>query len=173
MVNVHRHCWNLHHRLFIRFIAQWHGDYVRKSLSYWHAKSWDSLLPHWLPIKLIVLNREKLTIPIHVQISQKQKNFPQFFAAFLKSILYFEYFEQKIMTLTSFVFPKLKTPKTWLDKRLKSSVSEDPSTSNLVNLSKHCWNLHHRLFTKFIDQCQVNWVGKVSLIDMQNLGTAC
>ena len=28
--------------------------------------------------------------------------------------------------------------KTWLDKRLKSAVSEDPSTSNTVNGPKHC-----------------------------------
>ena len=32
--------------------------------------------------------------------------------------------------LTDFVFPKLQSPKSWLDKCLKSSVSEDPSTSN-------------------------------------------
>ena len=27
--------------------------------------------------------------------------------------------------------------KTWLDKRLKSLVSEDPSTSNMINARKH------------------------------------
>ena len=32
-----------------------------------------------------VLNRENLTIPIHMQFSQKQRTFPQFLAAFLKS----------------------------------------------------------------------------------------
>ena len=42
------------------------------------------------------------------------------------------------MTLRAFVFPKLRTPKTWLDKRLKSPVSDDRSRSNMVNVSKHC-----------------------------------
>ena len=42
------------------------------------------------------------------------------------------------MTLIDFVFPKLQTPKTWSDKCLKSPVSEDPSTSNMVNVPKHC-----------------------------------
>ena len=42
------------------------------------------------------------------------------------------------MTLTAFVFPKLRTLKTWLDKCIKSTFSEDPSTSNMVNMPKHC-----------------------------------
>ena len=42
------------------------------------------------------------------------------------------------MTLTAFVIPQLQTLKTWLDKCLKSPVSEDLSTSNIVNASKHC-----------------------------------
>ena len=60
------------------------------------------------------------------------------------------------MTLTAFVFPKLQTPKTWLDKRLESPVSEDPSTSNMVNVAKHSWKLHHRPLIRFIEHCQVN-----------------
>ena len=38
------------------------------------------------------------------------------------------------MTFIDCVFSKLRAPKTWLDKCLKSPVSEeDPSKSNLVN----------------------------------------
>ena len=37
------------------------------------------------------------------------------------------------MTLIDFVFSKLRTPKTWLDKCLRSHVSEDPQRSNMVN----------------------------------------
>ena len=72
-----------------------------------------------------------------MQLSRKKKTFSLFFAAFLKSSLNVEYFEKK-MTFTAFVFPKLRTLKTWLDKCLKSLVSEDPSTSNTVNVPKHC-----------------------------------
>ena len=41
-----------------------------------------------------VLNRDNLTIPIQMQLSQKQKTFSEFFAAFLKFRVNFEYFEK-------------------------------------------------------------------------------
>ena len=41
------------------------------------------------------LNRDNLTIPIHIQLSQTQETFSQFFSSFLKSPLNFEYFEKK------------------------------------------------------------------------------
>ena len=37
--------------------------------------------------KHYLLNRDNLTQPIQIQLSQKQKNFSQYFFAFLKSIL--------------------------------------------------------------------------------------
>ena len=40
-----------------------------------------------------VLNRDKLTLPIQTQLSEKQKKFSQFFAAYLKSRLNFEHFQ--------------------------------------------------------------------------------
>ena len=45
--------------------------------------------------KYPVLNRENLTIPIQMQLSQKQITFSQFYAAFWKSGLNFECFEKK------------------------------------------------------------------------------
>ena len=61
--------------------------------------------------KYPALNRDNLMIPIQMQTSQKQKHFSAFFAEFLKSKFNFEHFEKKV-TLTSFVFPKLRTLKT-------------------------------------------------------------
>ena len=74
---------------------------------------------------------------MQMQLSQKQKPFSQFFAVFLKSGLTFEILKAKT-NLKAFVSPKLRTPKTWLDKFLKSLVSEDSSISNIVNFLKHC-----------------------------------
>ena len=68
------------------------------------------------------------------------------------------------MTLRGVVCSTLRTPKTWLDKCLKSSVLEDPSRSNMVNAPKNCWNLHHISFIKVIDHCQVTWVRKSLLL---------
>ena len=45
--------------------------------------------------KYPVLNRNNLTIPIQMQLSEKKKTFYQFFAAFLKSRLNFKHFGKK------------------------------------------------------------------------------
>ena len=42
------------------------------------------------------------------------------------------------MTLIAFLFPKLRTPKTFSDKCIKSPVSEDPWKGDTENLQKHC-----------------------------------
>ena len=45
--------------------------------------------------KHYLLSRDNLTQTIHIQLSQKQKTFFQFFLAFLKSILNFKHFPKK------------------------------------------------------------------------------
>ena len=45
---------------------------------------------------------------------------------------------------------------TWLDKCLKSLVSEDPSTSNMLEGPKKCSKLNDSAFTIFIDLSKVN-----------------
>ena len=45
--------------------------------------------------KYSLLNRDNLTQPIHMQLSQKEKTFSEFLFAFLKSILNLEYFLKK------------------------------------------------------------------------------
>ena len=45
--------------------------------------------------KYSLLNRDNLKQPIQMQLSQKQKNFSHFFAAFLKSSLNFQHFLKK------------------------------------------------------------------------------
>ena len=47
---------------------------------------------------------------IQMHLSQKQKNFSEFFSAFFESELNFEHFQKK-MTLIAYVFPKLPTTK--------------------------------------------------------------
>ena len=45
--------------------------------------------------KYSLINRDTLTQHIQIQLSLKQETFLQFFAAFSKSILNFEYFQKK------------------------------------------------------------------------------
>ena len=108
--------------------------------------------------KYLVFQRDNLTRPIQMQLSQQQKNILNFFSAFLKYIWNFERFEKQV-TLVAFVFPKLQNLKTWLEKYLKSAVSEDPSTTNMGNVPNHCWNLHHSTFIIFIGHWQGNCFG--------------
>ena len=46
--------------------------------------------------------------------------------------------------------------KTWLDKCLKSPVSEDHSIGNMVNGPKHWFSVNSSTFYIFIDKCQGN-----------------
>ena len=65
-------------------------------------------------------------------------------------------------------FSKCRLRKTWLDKCLKSHVSEDPYTDNMENWSKQCSNLNDSTFTKFINTLKVVGLEKVSFSDTQN-----
>ena len=46
--------------------------------------------------------------------------------------------------------------KTCLDKCLKSPVSGDHSTSNMLNGPKHCWNLNNSTLNIFINDIEGN-----------------
>ena len=62
--------------------------------------------------KHYLLNRDNLTQPIQIQLSQKQKTFSEFFFAFSKSILNFKHLPKKRkMTLIADIFPKIPARK--------------------------------------------------------------
>ena len=104
--------------------------------------------------KYSLLNRRNLLQHFQMPLSQKRKIFSLFLLHFLNLDPILNIFKKK--TLIADVFLNLRTPKTWLDKCQKSPVSEDPSTSNMVNGTKHRWNLNHSTFTIFIDPCEEN-----------------
>ena len=58
------------------------------------------------------------------------------------------------MILIDFVFPKLRTPKTWIGKCLITPLSKDSSRSNMGDRRKHCSNLHQSTFIIFTCHCQ-------------------
>ena len=57
-----------------------------------------------------MLNRDNLKEAIQMQLSQKQKNFSDFFFRVLKSMSNFKYLPKK-MTVTADLFPKTVLPK--------------------------------------------------------------
>ena len=107
--------------------------------------------------KHYLLNRDMLTEPIQVQLSEKQKKFSEFCFAFSKSILNFKHLPKK---MTLMYFPKNRFPKTCLDEWLKSLVSQYPQTDNKENGSKHSSNLNDSAFTIFIIHCEGSSIGR-------------
>ena len=81
--------------------------------------------------KCFLFNRDNLRQPIQMRLSEKQKEFSEFFSPILKSRLNFEYFQKK-MTYTAYIFLKLRAGNTWLNKSFKSSASEHPTTSSIA-----------------------------------------
>ena len=77
------------------------------------------------------------------------------------------------MTLTAFVFSKLRTLKTWLDKCLKIPVLEDLLTSKMVNVPQEMSKcITSPLSCSLITAKSIEFE-KVTIIDMKNLRTAC
>ena len=70
-------------------------------------------------------------------------------------------------------FPKYRLRKTWLDKCLKSRLSDDLWTENMENWSKQCSNLNDSTFTKYINTVKVVVLEKVSFSDRKNPQTVC
>ena len=107
--------------------------------------------------KYCIFKRENLKRPIPIRLSQKQKNFSQFFSTFLKFSLNFEHFGKKDDPM---YFQNYVLRKRWFDKCVKTPVSEDPSKSSIVNGPKHCCILDGSTSTIFTDHCEGNRVGK-------------
>ena len=74
--------------------------------------------------KYSVLNKQHLLHPIHMQLTQKQKTFSQFFSVFLKSRWNFEHIKKKRRHLKLIFSRNYGLPKTQLDKYQKSTASE-------------------------------------------------
>ena len=55
--------------------------------------------------KYLVLHIINLTIPIQMQLSQKQKTFPQIFAKYIQNLSEILNALKKKMTRTAFIFP--------------------------------------------------------------------
>ena len=89
-----------------------------------------------------------------MQLYQKKTLFLKLFRPFLKSRVNLKHFRKKI-TIIADVLPKLWTPKN-VAMSLKTPISQDLSTSNMVNGPKHCLNLNNSTFTIFIDHREDN-----------------
>ena len=120
--------------------------------------------------KYPVLTRDNLTIPIQVQWSPKQKTFSEFFAAFLKFQLNFEYFEVKynphrfcILEITDCENMVREMSKTSRFRGPFNKQHCNPSEAPLNSASQHLYPIHWSL------PSQLNWK-KSLLLKWQMLG---
>ena len=160
IVNVLKHCRNLHHITFIKFIDHCRVNWVGKSPSYWHENSWDCLLTHCLPMKSILFLIETIYRYQFRWNYLRNKKLSVNFLLHFPSLTEILNVLNKKITPIGFLLRKLETRKTWLGKGIKSPVWEDFPSSNMVNIPKHCSNLHDITFIIFIHHWEVNWVGK-------------
>ena len=91
---------------------------------------------------------------------RKEKYFLIFFSIFEIQIQFW-IFSKKRWPSWLMYFRTDALAKTWLDKSLKSLVSEDTLKNNMVNGPKHCSKLNHSTFIIFIDPCEDNSVRKI------------
>ena len=92
-------------------------------------------------------------------ISDTRNSYSLFFT-FSKFRFNFELFQKKIWPSNLLYFWTSGVRKTSLDKCAKSPFSDYPSTSNMANGPKHCWNLNDSIFAIFIDICEANSIEK-------------
>ena len=129
MTNVRKHCWELKDSTFTTYINPCEGKSVLKSVSEWYKKTSEMFVnPLSVDNKYPVPNRCSIMQHIQVQLSQKRKIFCEFFFTFPKFRLYFKHFQKKDDFHNWY-----GVRNTWLDQCLKGPVSENHSTSNLVN----------------------------------------
>ena len=87
--------------------------------------------------KYSLLNSDSIKQYFTEQLSQKRNLLSKFFLHFINLDSILKIFQKKI-TLIADVFLNLQLQKAWLDKCLKSPLSEDSSTSYIINGPKHC-----------------------------------
>ena len=120
--------------------------------------------------KYPVLHRDNLTIPIQMQLSQKQKTFSQLFAAFLKFKLNVKYFEKKYYPHRFFI-SEITDSKNVIRKMSKKSRFREPfdkqhgkrAQALLKSASQHLYHIHWSL------PSQLSWK-KSLLLTCQILG---
>ena len=104
-------------------------------------------------------NRDNLMQPIHMQLSQKLKNFSDFFLHFQNLVEILNIFKKKT-TLIAYSFLGIQPAKNVFRYMDKSPTSDYPSKRNMVNGCQLCLNLSENSCSIFIAQRERNLVAK-------------
>ena len=91
---------------------------------------------------------------METKLSKKRKNFSPFFAAFLKSTLHFEHFEQKDERHSYFISQNTVSEIRDCEKRGYWNVLKASFSNTTLNRN---WNLEGSPFIKLFQQFGKNW----------------
>ena len=120
------------------------------------------------------------SVPLLVETSErkifryiylKNKTSFRYFFCFFQIWIKFRTFWKKDDSHTICIFWNYRPRKRCLDKCLNAPVWEDPSTGDMVNGPKHWFNLNESVFIILSDNCEGNWVAKVTVRHMKILQT--
>ena len=163
MLTGSKHCWSQHGTTIFLFSHEFEINWVGKSLPLSHLKSSDYLLTRWLPMTSISVDICRFS----------DNNFKGLYLE--KEWLFFDFL------LHSEMCKKLRTfwrkrrvsqpnyyrnygiEKRCLLERLKGLASAHHSVINVLTDSKHCWSQHSTTFFLFLNEIEINWVGKTLL----------
>ena len=127
--------------------------------------------------KYSLLKKGNLVQDFKMQLSRKRKIFSKYFFFFFFFFFFFlnldsmlNIFKQKWPSYYMYFWTYV-LPITWLDKRLKSPFSEDPSTSDMVNGPKNVEIWTTAPLPYLLNPVKGVQLEKVSLSDMKNLRT--
>ena len=120
--------------------------------------------------KYSLISKDKWMQTIQMDLSEKQNFFLNFFLCF-SSLHKISNIFKKTWPPWLMYFRNYRPRKTWLHKCLKTPVWEDISTGDMVKEPKHWFNLNESAFIILSDNCEGNWVAKVTLRHINILQT--
>ena len=96
IINAPKYCWNMYGSTFTKFIDHCEGNWHAKSFCYWHGRSQDCFLTHWVPMASILFLIEAIyRNEFRCNYLENKKHFLRFFFGFLKPSLNFQDFLKK------------------------------------------------------------------------------
>ena len=108
-----------------------------------------------------------------MQLSPNQKTFSGLSAAFAKSTLNLEHFEQNWWASEVICFRNYRLQKAGLLKWQKRPVSQHLWTVNMLKGAKHCLNLQGSIFVKFLDHSERKSDPEILFSSIWSIDTLC
>ena len=171
MVNVPKHWFNHKESAFVISSDHWEGNWVAK-VTLRDMKFFRPFLNTWLLMTGIPLLVETIDCKMFRCIYLKNKTFFLIFFCHFWICIKFRTFWKKDDPPSS-VFRNYRPRKTRLDKCLKGRVWEARLNRRHGRWAKHWFNLNESAIITLIDDCEGNWVLKVTVRDMKCLNPFC